>query len=216
MDKIIDMTDEITNNDAEVDEINELSNQYISMVEKKTEKMNLGRKSLVEMLMVTRDKFRTVNGTNHIYQAMLDAKLYKNYKCSELLADANEIAESFADCFNKIVSEIDCRVHTIEDIQTIVMHHLYTSNFTYVEETDFIEELISIQMVREIDGTCNDLLEFERVADEEINKVYDMLYELNGEAAVKAGMTAIEHKVDMLKEANKELKEFINKDTYAE
>lgn len=183
MKEILDLTDEFNKameemEETEVDELTDLKNQLCSMIDKKNEKIELGRNSLIDMLKVTCDKFMTVNGTNHIYQTMLDAKLYKNYNCNELLRKANIIAINFSKKFFAVIDRITVNT-SIEDIQSNFMQEFFVEKFEYGNDVfDFINELIAIQMVREIDGTCNDLLEFEKVADEEIDKVRQKIAEL--------------------------------------
>lgn len=182
MREILDLTDDYNKaveemEETEVDELTDLNNQLDSMIEKMNEKLILGRTSLINMLEVTRDKFRTVNGTNHVYQAMLDSKLYKNFDCPNLICWANEIAVNFAEQFDSLVNDI-ADENDIEDIQKLFLDRFYTSKYKFDGATDFIEELVAIQMVREIDGTCNDLLEFKKVAEEEIDKVVQKIAEL--------------------------------------
>lgn len=182
MNEILDLTDDYNKameemEETEVDELTDLENQMYSMIDKKNEKLELGRTSLINMLEVTRDKFKTVNGTNHVYQAMLDAKLYKNFDCPNLICWANDIATNFAEEFDSLVNDITDE-NSIEDIQELFLDRFYTRKYKFDGATDFIDELIAIQMVREIDGTCNDLLEFQKVAEEEIDKVVQKIAEL--------------------------------------
>lgn len=177
MDKIIDMTEEIFEPEPAT-ERDELSGQLSSMTEKMNEKLELGRNSLIDMLKVTCDKFKTVNGTNHIYQMMLDAKMDKTtYDIYELIEIANNIAHQFAYQFNDIVENINDE-NSIDDIQKIFMERFYEPEYKYEDLFGFIRQLVAIQMVREIDGTCNDLLEFKKVAEEEIAKVQQKIDEL--------------------------------------
>lgn len=177
MNKVIDMTDEIINQEPEVDEVTELKEQVESMTKQMNDKLELGRNSLINMLKVTRDKFLTVNGTNHIYQAMLDAKLYKETDCDSLISIANDAALDFSDNIGEVVEEIGDD-DSIEAIQKLFMNRFYLSEYKHRSKYQFIDELIAIQMVREIDGTCNDLLEFKKVAEEEIAKVQQKIEEL--------------------------------------
>lgn len=171
---IVDVTTAIPVDMEESTEFEDMAKQWKSMMIGITNKMELARYRIIEMIKVTSDKYGTVNGTDHILQMANDRNMNLNY------ISCNNIARQLQEDLIELAKQN--KTNDIVDIKDIVMKKFFNNDFIFEHVNQYVEELADMEIVQQVCGACDDALDFCTKAAEECDKILKDMEELDLEA----------------------------------
>ena len=187
--EIKDITEAIDDANAPKDQdteaiVAELKESIKKMESDREVKLKAAKKQLVEMINITADKYRTATGTAEAYRVL--KFIYGDEgDMGCLLNDACHLAHEMAEIAQDMALEASSLSY--DDMDKLCEKY-YTKDFNFedmVGSEDFVscayylaEEMMCIDLCRNVGGSAEDMVGFMNRCDEEIKQVKDKLDEL--------------------------------------
>lgn len=199
------MTNIITSGQAEdTKPVEELIANYESSLIDVAKKMNTARVNFFNKLKVTAQKYRMVTGVDHILQMLIERATNSESKIGGgELENSSELSHIIADRIENFARGINID-DSFEDIGTSAENLFVNKN--YIADRGIfgvVEELINIELMQQIGDVCDQVINFEKIAFDELDKQIEVIQEKNKD------YTPSKETVDEIDKINKESKEEI-------
>lgn len=184
--KIVDMTDSVQD-DASTDEIiKELENDIAKMKDDKEVKCKRAKEQLIEQLRITSDKYRTATGT---IEGLRTLRLVAGHDGRIDLARPNALAMTMA----AVAEEMRAKAETLPcNEMDKLCDGFYEKDLRFDDDNDdyliddaemvLAEQLMRIDLCRNVGPAAEDMVEFIKRTQEEIDKTGEKLKELRSGA----------------------------------
>lgn len=153
----------------------ELVDKLQSMTEDRSKKCEAAKNQLIESLKVTADKYRTATG---VMEALRVLRMVNDSSCDGEFDTAKTLASWMVNEVNKLTDKA-------EKLSFAEMDQLcdgaYETDFISIDEFNSLDlafELMRLDLCRNVGPAAEDMIEFQKRVDEEINQTESKLNEL--------------------------------------
>lgn len=157
--------------------VKELEDKIESMKSDKEKKCELAKEQLISMLEVTVDKYRTATGTA---EALRTLRFAKGDGTFTSLQEANKLAFKLASTTNDMLNK--AKKLKYEEMDQLC-DGFYEKEFNGDTFTKLAYELMCIDLCRNVGGAAEDMVEFIKRVDEEIDTTKNKLAEYKNKEA---------------------------------
>ena len=151
--------------------IKELEDKIKSMKEDKEKKCKAAKEQLIDMLEVTADKYRTATGTAEALRVLR----FVQGENRAIVYDANNLAQSMAGVAEKMVEKAKSLPYAEMDN---LCDGFYEKDFKSSNAADLAYEMMKIDLCRNVGGAAEDMVEFIKRVQEEIDQTGEELKKL--------------------------------------
>ena len=173
-----------TKDQLKQEQIDELKEKLESMKKDKEAKLKSAKEQLVDMLFITRDKYLTATGTAEALRTLRFAIGDESYY-SYSIHQANVLAFNMAELVQKMGDKaLDLPYEKMDTL----CEDFYEKHFDLAPGSDFEDdayqlafEMMKIDLCRNVGPSAEDMIEFMKRCDEDIEATEKKLAELNEE-----------------------------------
>lgn len=167
-----DVTSKVETDIVDVDEFDEIVKKIDAMTLDATKKIENGRYNIIQNIKITSAKYNTINGIDHIYMMAID-RGFKDV--------------TVEDCI-KIASVVMCNLDQtptgdIEKLKEYFDSKFYNKDLLLsngkLDNVTYVQELANIEIMQTLGSVCDDIVEFKRKSDSEIQELIDELEKLD-------------------------------------
>lgn len=159
--------------------IKELEDKIKSMKEDKEKKCKAAKEQLIDMLEVTVDKYRTATGTAEALRVLRFANNNKDGGWEEIML-ARGLANMMADITNSMKEKAEKLSYAEMDQ---LCDNFYSKEFEGNTPDDLAIEMMKIDLCRNVGGAAEDMVEFIKRVQEEIDTTGEELKKLKAKEA---------------------------------
>lgn len=145
------------------------------MIEDRDKKMMSAKERLVSQLRVTVDKYRTANGVMSALSTVREVRGTGSYID---LTEEIDIAKGVATKMAQVTSDLADKAESLEpESLDMLCEGVYDAEFSQGEHGphELVEQLMILQLCQNVGPSAEDVVEFAKRADEEIDKAREEL-----------------------------------------